>query len=252
MVSPPSTPTNPTPQTWGPPTSYATKSDKIVCVMVGLPARGKSYIARRLAQYISFFYGAPTRVFNVGDYRRKAASGSFHGADFFDTKNEAALAERQKASEAALADLIQWMSETVPPRLDKDDLFLSGDFGAVGIFDATNTTRARRQWILDELRPVGVKVIFIESICNDPMLVASNVMTSKVSGPAVKDYVGVPVEEAVRDFDQRIEHYREVYEELGPEERHLVWIKMVDGGRSRLRRRRNPTSLHEPGLLPCD
>ena len=96
---------NPTPQSWVPPTSYATKSDKIVCIMVGLPARGKSYISRRLAQYISFFYGAPTKVFNVGDYRRKEAGGSFQSAEFFDKKNAEAMAARQKASQDALADL---------------------------------------------------------------------------------------------------------------------------------------------------
>lgn len=42
--------------------SFATRSDKIVCVLVGLPARGKSYIARRLAQYVSFFYSTPCKV----------------------------------------------------------------------------------------------------------------------------------------------------------------------------------------------
>ena len=36
---------------------------------------------------------------------------------------------------------------------------------------------------------------------------------------------------AVADFEARIRKYEEVYEELGPEERHLTWIKLVDGGR---------------------
>ena len=66
---------NPTPQQWLPPTSYATKSDKLVIVMVGLPARGKSYITRRVSQYINFFYGTPIKVFNVGDVRRAEAPG---------------------------------------------------------------------------------------------------------------------------------------------------------------------------------
>ena len=137
---------NPYPQTWlGPQPSYATKSDKIVCVMVGLPARGKSYIAKRLAQYIQFFYGAPTRVFNVGDYRRLDAGGSVQSADFFDHKNREAMQQRHKASEAALADLTDWMGQVAPHRLDpSSDLYLSGDFGCVAIFDATNSTRERR------------------------------------------------------------------------------------------------------------
>ena len=39
-------------------------------VMVGLPARGKTYIARKLCRYLSWL-GLRTQVFNVGNYRRK-------------------------------------------------------------------------------------------------------------------------------------------------------------------------------------
>ena len=181
---------NPTPQAWGPPTAYATKSDKIVCVMVGLPARGKSYISRRLAQYVSFFYGAPTKVFNVGDYRRKESRGSFHSADYFDAKNEAAVEERQRVSADALADLARWMREVVPHRLDSGDLYLSGDFGALAIFDATNSTRARRAWIIEQLRQTGAKIIFIESVCVDEKMIQQNILHAKV-GTKGKDYQGV-------------------------------------------------------------
>ena len=91
------TPHNPCPQRWGPPHTYSTKSDKIICVMVGLPARGKSYISRRLSQYLSFFYNVPCKLFNVGDYRRKAAGNAFQAADFFDT-GSAAVGEPDRAS----------------------------------------------------------------------------------------------------------------------------------------------------------
>ncbi len=70
-----------------------TNGDKYIIVMVGLPARGKTYIARKLARYLlrytvsslpphanmsymnkyrylEFFHDAPTKVFNVGNYRR--------------------------------------------------------------------------------------------------------------------------------------------------------------------------------------
>jgi hypothetical protein len=94
--------------------------------MVGLPARGKSYISRRLSQYIAFFYGAPTKVFNVGDYRRKEAAGAFQSADFFDESNAEAVAVRRRASKDALEDLRQWMAHVTPNRLDSD-LYLSGD-----------------------------------------------------------------------------------------------------------------------------
>ena len=39
-----------------------TLGDRVVIVMVGLPARGKTFIARKVASYLSFFHGAPVRV----------------------------------------------------------------------------------------------------------------------------------------------------------------------------------------------
>ena len=205
---------NPTPQACGPnpcPATYATKSDKIVCVMVGLPARGKSYISRRLSQYIGFFFGTPTKVFNVGDYRRKASCGNFQSAEFFDHTNEQGLLERQRACDDALADLSRWMAEVVPNKVDKNnDIHLSGDFGAVAIFDATNSTRERRARICELLKPTGAKVIFIESVCHDPAMIKRNILHAKVGG---KDYSGVETDAAVADFEARISKYEAVYEE---------------------------------------
>jgi len=233
-AAPSATTVNPCPQSWdGPHASFNTKSDKIVCVMVGLPARGKSYIAKRLAQYIQFFYGAPTRVFNVGDYRRLEAQHSElkQSAEFFNAKNEAAMLLRRKASEAALADLSKWMVQVAPHRVEpgESDLFLSGDFGCVAIFDATNSTRERRAWIVEQLQPTGAKVIFIESICTDEKKVLENIRVAKVDAARTKDYAGVDPEEAVKDFQRRISMYAEVYEELS--EKDQIWIKLVDGGR---------------------
>ena len=65
---------NPVPQpatinddTW----STKTPGDRLVIVMVGLPARGKTYIGRRLKQYLRFFHDCRTEIFNVGNYRRR-------------------------------------------------------------------------------------------------------------------------------------------------------------------------------------
>ncbi|RAO70512.1 uncharacterized protein BHQ10_006524 [Talaromyces amestolkiae] len=45
---------------------------KLVIVMVGLPARGKSYITKKLARYLNWLQH-DTRIFNVGERRRIAA-----------------------------------------------------------------------------------------------------------------------------------------------------------------------------------
>jgi len=207
--------------------------------MVGLPARGKSYISRRLSQYLSFFYNVPCKLFNVGDYRRKAAGNAFQAADFFDTGNEHALALRREASEAAMRDLCSWMKEvctepqalrnadgsprTVPPA---DPTFVSGDFGAVAMFDATNTTKERRRWLIERSKETGAKVIFIESILTDEEVITKNILASKVG---VKDYTGIDDQQAVSDFRERIAHYERVYETVT--EKDLSWIKLIDGGR---------------------
>ena len=44
----------------------------VIC-MVGLPARGKTYIAKKLARYLNWI-GITTKVFNVGEYRRQATT----------------------------------------------------------------------------------------------------------------------------------------------------------------------------------
>jgi 6-phosphofructo-2-kinase len=48
---------------------------KLVVVMVGLPARGKSYITKKIQRYLSW-QQHETRIFNVGNRRRVVAGNS--------------------------------------------------------------------------------------------------------------------------------------------------------------------------------
>lgn len=54
---------------------------KLVVVMVGLPARGKSYITKKLARYLNWLQH-DTEIFNVGERRRVAAGKSPSSANF--------------------------------------------------------------------------------------------------------------------------------------------------------------------------
>ena len=47
---------------------------KLVIVMVGLPARGKSYVTKKISRYLNWLQH-DTRIFNVGERRREAAGG---------------------------------------------------------------------------------------------------------------------------------------------------------------------------------
>lgn len=187
---------------------HAAASPRIAFAMVGLPARGKTFISRKIARYLSWL-GHNTKVYNVGSYRRSRL-GSHQHHSFFDPRNEAANTARREVALAALDDMLD---------------FLRGG-GDIAIYDATNNTRERRALVRARCAAEGLELVFIESICNEPGLIEGNIRATKARSP---DYRGVPEEEAVRDFRMRIRHYESGYQEVGEDEGGF--IKIVDVGR---------------------
>lgn len=289
---------------------------KLVIVMVGLPARGKSYITKKMTRYLNWLQH-DTKIFNVGEKRRVAASG--HGfrlspaslekipsgvehafeqkeqslphiaakilingdssaadtlsplnlpspthsqngmaieetepvprvqvtspgpipptpaneeqesnkenndesidqsASFFDPSNKKAAQIREQCAMDTLDDLL--------------DYILSGN-GSVGIFDATNSTLARRKQIVERIRERAgpeLNVLFVESVCKDQTLLESN-MRLKLSGP---DYEGKDPVAALEDFKKRVAMYEKNYIPLGDyeEDNNMSYVKMIDVGR---------------------
>lgn len=183
-------------------------SPKLALVMVGLPARGKTFIARKIRRYLTWL-GWRTEVFNVGNYRRQRL-GTQQPHDFFDPDNVEGNEARRRMAVAALDDLLAWLR----------------DGGEVGIYDATNSTRERRAWVRATCAAAGVEVVFIESVCEDDRIIEANIRETKLSSP---DYAGVDPETAVRDFRARIAHYERAYEPVGEDD--ASFIRIVDVGR---------------------
>jgi len=166
-----------------------------VIVMVGLPARGKTYISKKLSRYLNWI-GMNTKVFNLGDYRRKVEGCAMPSHDFFDTGNAEGMKIRTQVCEDALADMFSW--------IDSD--------GEVAVFDATNTTQERRKFLYQQIVVErGFKLFFVESICDDNTIIESNIKEVKIASP---DYANFGEEEVVRDFRMRIEHYEAQYKPL--------------------------------------
>ncbi|XP_061470084.1 6-phosphofructo-2-kinase/fructose-2,6-bisphosphatase 1 isoform X2 [Rhineura floridana] len=180
-------------------------------IMVGLPARGKTYISKKLTRYLNWI-GIPTKVFNVGQYRREAVQ-TYKNYEFFRPDNEEAMHIRRQCALAALRDV---------------QIYLSMEEGQVAVFDATNTTQERRSLILQFAKENGYKVFFIESICDDPDIIEENITQVKLTSP---DYKDCNRDEVVEDFLKRIECYQKTYEPLDDElDSSLSYIKIFNVG----------------------
>ena len=165
---------------------------KLVIVMVGLPARGKSYVTRKIGRYLNWLQHN-TKIFNVGARRRIAAG--------MDTATPAVPERRDSPPPALLTngtrllspdrlkDLLMHTQEKqnqsangdnahTVPHIDQsskffdpnnlpakqlrekvametlDELlnFILHEGGSVGILDATNSNRTRRKDIVDRIR----------------------------------------------------------------------------------------------------
>ena len=254
-------------------------SERLVLVLVGLPARGKSFLARKLSGFLKW-HGVDCKVFNVGKYRRQVETSS-SSADFFDPKNKQGMAMREKAAELALLDMLDWLDEgdddddddggyhhKLNPEMFKSERCArvdsssildtlgenknlpmedeasmssssssssssSGDSSRrerIAIFDATNSTHKRRQWVLEQCtspekrgadKPTGC--VFIESLCDDEELLMENFQQKIANSP---DYSGVSHEDAIADLKKRVQKYEEQYETI--EDDNLSYIKIFN------------------------
>uniref|UniRef100_A0A8D2ZH88 6-phosphofructo-2-kinase/fructose-2,6-biphosphatase 4b n=1 Tax=Scophthalmus maximus TaxID=52904 RepID=A0A8D2ZH88_SCOMX len=181
-------------------------------VTVGLPARGKTYISKKLTRYLNWI-GVPTKEFNVGQYRRECLK-IYKSFEFFRPDNEEGLKIRRQCALAALNDVRQ---------------YLSVEGGQVAVFDATNTTRERRGTIVKFAEQNDFKVFFVESVCEDPDVIAQNIVQVKLGSP---DYIHCNTEEAIEDFMKRIKCYESSYQPLDEAlDRDLSYITIMDVGR---------------------
>jgi broad specificity phosphatase PhoE/adenylylsulfate kinase-like enzyme len=185
-----------------------------VIVMVGLPARGKTFISSKLCRYLNWI-GIRTKVFNVGEYRRNVHLGDA-SHEFFSPRNQRAQEIRRKCADLAMDDVSNY--------LEKSE-------GEVAIFDATNSTRERRTLVLDAFQTKRCyRVLFIESICDDQKIIETNIADVKVNSP---DYRNMDRDKARDDFVRRIDQYRTMYEPLDDVlDCDLSYIQVFNAGRS--------------------
>ena len=187
--------------------------------MVGLPARGKSYISKAIIRYLNFI-GCPAKLFNAGNKRRtEGLAGT--DASFFDASNASAKEKREEMAMETLDELLAWLHGATTGC-------------GCGIFDATNTTAERRRAVAERCARESphVTLLFVETICDDDEILTLNYRMKLVND----DYRGVDPAKALTDFKERVAKYEAVYQPLDDAEAAVAdhdaaFIKMVDAGR---------------------
>lgn len=256
-------------------------------VLVGLPARGKSFLARKLQAYLTW-YGTHCKIFNVGKYRREAYAQLIQqkeqelqqqsvddqnpdanskerlqtgacDASFFDADNKEAAALREHVAEVALRDMLRWLDTDEDEEEDSEDAYdeevgtsrhstidsshhsrmtsVSARAGIqrdntwvrdrIAIFDATNSTAKRRQWLLEECtspekrKNKATGLVFVESVCDDQELLDQNFHFKVTNSP---DFKGMSYEEAIEDLKNRVSKYEAQYETMADDSQSYIKV----------------------------
>ncbi|KAF7721841.1 hypothetical protein EC973_004077 [Apophysomyces ossiformis] len=183
--------------------------NKLVIIMVGLPARGKSYLVKKLRRYLNWLQ-YETKIFNVGNVRRdKEAAQHDQSAQFFDPDNREMKKIRDRLALTVLDQLIDWLKE---------------GGGNIAIHDATNSTIERRKLLIDRLKKEPeIRVLLLESMLERNFRL-------KLAGP---DYVNKNSDEALADFRSRVANYERAYQPLGEweEENDIQYCKLINVGK---------------------
>ncbi|AGW14019.1 bifunctional nucleoside/nucleotide kinase/histidine phosphatase family protein [Megalodesulfovibrio gigas] len=172
---------------------------KLYIVLMGLPATGKSVLARKLQETLAGD-GRAVRTFNNGDVRRRLFPRNTSFAEFYNPDNAQYSALRDEIALINLYEAKNWLQ----------------DGGEIAILDATNVSRARRAKIESHLHEHPI--LYIETVNNDPELYAYSI-DRKTRLP---EFSHLSYEEARQSFEDRINFYRKLYTPLNDERNHLV------------------------------
>ena len=178
---------------------------KLVIALVGLPARGKSTMARKIARTFELD-DIQVQVFNNGELRRQLSNGNTSSPEFFSPQNPQGVELREKYARL---------------NLDLALAFLKND-GKVAIIDASNVTKKRRDMISAAFP--DIPVLFIEGTNLNEEVNEAN-LERKLS---LKEFGHLSPEEALDSFLKRIAQYELVYEPLR-EERNRIVVESFEG-----------------------
>eukprot|EP00462_Mataza_sp_D1_P016200 CAMPEP_0175161562 /NCGR_PEP_ID=MMETSP0087-20121206/24674_1 /TAXON_ID=136419 /ORGANISM="Unknown Unknown, Strain D1" /LENGTH=512 /DNA_ID=CAMNT_0016449991 /DNA_START=121 /DNA_END=1659 /DNA_ORIENTATION=+ len=189
---------------------------RLVMATVGLPGRGKTFLAKKLSRYLNWL-SYSTKVFNVGSYRRKLA-GDLSDSSSSDESDD----ETQQCRQEALADMLH---------------FFQDGGGNVAIYDGQNTREVDREVVRQylagkmsrEATGLDISLVWIEVVITDQTLVEENILELYASSPAYQGST-VTAEAVTAEMRARIAYHEEQYQPLGPSNEEESYISIINSG----------------------
>ena len=175
------------------------KNEKIVFIMVGLPASGKSTISKQLNEYFNKFTQLTSKIYNAGNVRRKCQLKN--DANFFDPNDENATLLRENYVNITIGNLIT---------------DLNNDVINIGFLDATNSTIDRRKRMIDKIiDEIPNPTIILMNVVNNNIHQNNFNIACKTKNP---DYSMKNYYDSINDFKIRTQHYLKIYEPITAKE----------------------------------
>lgn len=157
-------------------------------------------------------------IYNAGNVRREMLA-EFSDSEFFNPSNAEASQKRDLYAKMCMDNMIDDFREN---RIN------------VGILDATNSTRKRRQSIfqqIDESRVQFSNILVLDVSCSDIKFLGYNI-TSKAFN---NDYKEKDIASSIADFKKRALHYLTIFEPVTDEELaqygNVIHLSIANGGR---------------------
>lgn len=182
-------------------------TNKLYVIMVGLPARGKSTLAKRIYSGLEQ-QGIQTAIFNNGELRRTLFGGESACPEFFNPQNKRTKRFRDQILHQSMCGARSWLENG----------------GDVAIIDATNGTFSQRMNIMMTLQDRAL--LFVECVNEDPLLLSASIQRKT----KLPEFASFSEDKALESFEKRLAYYESEYTPLTNEP---CWIR-VDAVDSRI------------------
>ncbi|CAJ1989618.1 6-phosphofructo-2-kinase/fructose-2 [Leishmania donovani] len=170
----------------------------LIVIMVGLPGRGKTYVAEQIRRYFQW-NGLTCKIFSHQACRRRVERAMTDRADRGDDVSSPTGATELefRISKELAHDLTTYICKT----------------SGVAILDGTQTTHARRQYLLRAIRDTRLinmtRVVFVELVNNNKETIHRNILRAKEMFPNTP-------EDFVDRYYEVIKQHEAVYKTLNP------------------------------------